>query len=143
MPELTELDHVAIAAQDLTDLFPRYAGDLAGGWVGMGPDPDFSFAQLRFGNGSRLELVEPREEADDDSLRRFLERTGPGPHHLTFKVPDLHATLDTLVAAGYHPERVSYDDPEWFEAVLGPEEATGVVIKIAEAHRGTPITPVP
>ena len=35
--------------------------------------------------------------------------------------------------------------PEWFEAVLSPEEGTGVKIRIAEIHRdtATPITPVP
>ena len=36
----------------------------------------------------------PGEPEDNPFLRRFLDRHGPGPHHLTFKVPDLASALD-------------------------------------------------
>src|SRR5688572_4087607 len=134
----TELDHLAIAAPDIGDLFPRYAGDLAGGWVGMGPDPDFSFARVRFGNGTRLELLEPRGDTEDDYLSRFLDRGGPGPHHLTFMASDLETTLGTLDEAGYHAVRVNGDDHEWRRAVLRADDGTGVIVQIAEDHPGTP-----
>src|SRR5688572_4864651 len=78
-PTSIVLDHIAIAAAELSDLWPRYAGDLGGGWVGMGPDAGFSFCQLRFGNGRRIEMLDPHgfDEHDpgkDDFLVRFLER---------------------------------------------------------------------
>src|SRR5947208_3208508 len=138
-----ELDHLAVAAERITDLWPRYAGDLGATWVGMGPDVGFTFGQLRFGNGRRLEMLEPRNPAEDDFLRRFLDRSGPGPHHITFKVPDIRAMLETLDGAGYHPVRISFDDPDWLEAFLHPKEVTGVVIQIAEVQRGAPETPIP
>ena len=143
MAKAIELDHLAVAAHRVTDLWPRYAGDLGAGWVGMGPDVGFSFCQLRFGNGRRLEMLEPLDAGDDDFLHRFLDHTGPGPHHVTFKVPDLRAMLALLDNRGYHPVRVSFDDPEWFECFLHPKEAAGVVIQIAEVRRGAPETPIP
>src|SRR4051812_22814122 len=143
VPKTIELDHLAIAAERLSDLWPRYAGDLGATWVGMGPDVGFTFGQLRFGNGRRLELLEPLNPEHDDFLRRFLDRSGPGPHHVTFKVPDIRAMLGTLDTAGYHPVRVSFEDPEWLEAFLHPKEATGVVVQIAEVQRGAPETPIP
>jgi len=143
MPDQIELDHLAVASRDLTEFFPRFAGDLGGGWVGMAPDEDFSFAQLRFGNGPRLEMLEPREDADDDFLWRFLDRSGPGPHNVTFNVPDLHAVVGKLTEAGYDPVRVREDGAESAEAILHPKEATGVVVRLLEVPPGPPITPVP
>src|SRR3954452_18856232 len=95
VPTVIELDHLAVATERITDLWPRYAGDLGLTWVGMGPDVGFSFGQLRFGNGRRLEMLEPLDDGQDDFLRRFLDRSGPGPHHMTFKVPSLTAMLET------------------------------------------------
>src|SRR3954467_7298429 len=104
-----ELDHLALGTERITDLWPRYAGDLGAGWVGMRPDVGFTFCQLRFGNGRRIEMLEPYDtdtDTDTDSdidplLRRFLDHSGAGPHHVTFKVPDIRAMLSILDEAGY------------------------------------------
>jgi hypothetical protein len=109
----------------------------------MHPDVGFSFCQLRFGNGRRVEMLEPYDTGRDDFLERFLSGNGPGAHHVTFKIPDLRAMLTALDEAGYHPLRVSFDDPEWFEAFLHPKEVSGVVIQIAEVTRGAPELPMP
>ena len=137
------LDHLAIAAERITDLWPRYAGDLAAGWVGMRPDVGFTFCHLRFGNGRRIEMLEPYDDGRDDFLHRFIAANGAGPHHMTFKVPDLKGMLAGLADAGFSPVRVSYDDPEWWEAFLHPKEATGVVVQLAQVTRGAPETPMP
>ena len=109
----------------------------------MGPDRGFSYAQVRFGNGTRLEMVEPRDDGGNDFLFRFLDRHGPGPHHLSFRAPDVPAMLNVLEDAGYHPMRVTHGDPDGLEAFLHPKEATGVVIQIEQPREDTPITPVP
>jgi catechol 2,3-dioxygenase-like lactoylglutathione lyase family enzyme len=73
------------------------------------------------------------EPEKNDFLRRFLDRNGPGPHHLTFKVKDISGALAAAEEAGYHPVGIDLRDPTWKEAFLHPKEATGVVIQLAQS----------
>src|SRR2546423_14423146 len=98
-----DLDHVAVAAERWTDAWPRYIGQLGGSWVAGGPDPRFASAQVRYGNGMRLQDLEPHEPEKNDFLRRFLDHNGPGVHHFPFKVPDIAGALDEVQAAGIDP----------------------------------------
>ena len=50
------------------------------------------------GGGQVIELVE--QTSDDSPISRFLEKRGPGIHHIAFKVDDLEATLARLREAG-------------------------------------------
>ena len=47
---------------------------------------------------SRLELLEP--SAPDSPIAKFLEKRGPGLHHVALRVPDLNAALERLRASG-------------------------------------------
>ena len=47
---------------------------------------------------SRIELLEPA--APDSPIAKFLEKRGPGLHHVALKVPDLPAAVERLRAAG-------------------------------------------
>ena len=47
---------------------------------------------------SRIELLEPA--GADSPIARFLEKRGPGLHHVALKVPDLTAAVDRLRGAG-------------------------------------------
>ena len=128
-----DLDHVAIACERRADAWPRYAGDLAGEWVAGGFTIGFATAQVRYANGMRVEVIRPYEPERNDFLRRFLDRNGPGPHHLTFKVKDITSAIGAAEAAGLHPVGINLSDPTWKEAFLHPKEATGVVVQLAEA----------
>ena len=75
----------------------------------------------------------PHDTAANDFLARFLATSGPGPHHLTFKVPSLAGALEEVRAAGLEPIGIDLSDPEWMEAFLHPKVATGVVVQLAEA----------
>jgi methylmalonyl-CoA/ethylmalonyl-CoA epimerase len=127
------LDHVAHAVPAWKDAWPRYASDLGAEWNSGGDGAGFSPAQLRFANGARIELLMPHDTTANDFLARFLERSGPGPHHLTFKVPDLAVALDAVRDAGFDPVGVDLRDPEWKEAFIHPKQATGVVVQLAQA----------
>jgi methylmalonyl-CoA/ethylmalonyl-CoA epimerase len=131
-----DLDHVAVAAEAWTDLWPRYRGDLGGEWVGGGPTIGFASAQVRYANTMRLEVLEPHAVDQNDFLRRFLDRNGPGPHHLTFKVEDIRAALGEAEAAGFEPVGVDLRDPHWQEAFLHPKQARGVVVQLAQSDHG-------
>ena len=128
-----DLDHVAVATEQQFGAWPRYAGDLGGAWVSGGASPGFNAAQVSFANGMRLEVLEPNLVEVNDFLRRFLDRNGPGPHHLTYKVPSLQDALAAAEAAGYRPVAVDMSDDNWMEAFLHPKDAPGIVIQLAQA----------
>lgn len=133
MIEGIDLDHVALAFEDRTPGQARYAGELGGEWVGGGADPGFWSEQVKFANGMKIELLEPQNVEENDFLRRFLDRNGPGPHHLTFKVTDLAAALGHVERAGYRPVGVNLANDHWKEAFLHPKDAPGVVVQLAQS----------
>ena len=47
---------------------------------------------------SRIELLQPT--APDSPIARFLEKRGPGLHHIALRVPDLDAAISRLQAGG-------------------------------------------
>ena len=144
-----DLDHVAVAAERQADAWPRYAGDLAGRWLGGGDSPGFSSAQVAYANGMKVEVLQPHDVERNDFLRRFLDTSGQGPHHLTFKVGDIRAALETAAAAGLSPVSVDLSDEQWQEAFLHPKQALGVVVQLAQTSggdwepEGTPDLPPP
>jgi catechol 2,3-dioxygenase-like lactoylglutathione lyase family enzyme len=125
------LDHLALAAEDAWDNFDRYAGDLGGQFVSGAVDPGFYWGQVRFANGMRVELLEPDHPEQFDFLRRFLDRNGPGPHHITVKVPDLDATVATATGLGYTIASRNEGDT-WREAFLHPKSSHGIVVQLTE-----------
>lgn len=135
-------DHVALALADRSPFWEVFAGDLGGRWVGGGDSlGGFSFAQLRYANGMKIEVLEPLADGSD-FLARFLASTGPGPHHLTFTVPDLGAAIERATAAGYQPLGAALEDSRWQEAFLHPRQAAGIVVQLAFSA-GEPGGPAP
>lgn len=139
-----DLDHVAVAVERHALAWPRYAGQLGAQWRSSGVGPGFSPAQVGFEGGMKLEILAPARIDENDFLRRFLDRNGPGPHHLTFKVSDLRAALGIVDGAGYRPVAVDLSsDPYWLEAFLHPRDALGVVVQLAQASGPSWETPTP
>ena len=126
----TLLDHVAVAVERHSDAWPRYAGDLAGRWRSGGWGTGFAPAQLEYANGKKIEILAPHRADENDFLRRFLDRNGPGPHHLTFKVGDIDDALADAADAGYQPINVDLSDSTWKEAFLHPRDATGALVQL-------------
>jgi Glyoxalase-like domain len=127
------LDHVAHAVPRWQDVWERYAVDLGASWSSGGLATGFAPGQVEFANQARLELLMPNDTGSNDFLARFLARNGPGPHHLTFKVPDLEAAIEQSRRAGYEPIGIDLSDQEWMEAFIHPKQATGVVVQMAQA----------
>lgn len=133
------MDHLAVASERAWDNMIRYCYHLGGEWLG-GPtnDPDseagehFYFAQVAFANGTKIELLEPLPgNPGSDFIRRYLWRNGPGPHHYTFKVPDLDEAMAAVSGAGYELVGVNRENPNWQEAFLHPKQSHGIVIQLA------------
>jgi methylmalonyl-CoA/ethylmalonyl-CoA epimerase len=130
---LVQLDHVAVGVPDVATVVPVVVGALGGRPRGAGPGRGFRFWQWEFAGGGALEVLEP-DGPPGGFLHRFLARRGPGVHHATFKVPDIHAALDHAKAQGFRV--VGFDDssPSWIEAFLHPKSTPGIVVQIVEAH---------
>jgi methylmalonyl-CoA/ethylmalonyl-CoA epimerase len=130
------LDHVALAAADTSPALKFLTGALGGTVIFGGYGPGFRPMQVWIGDpsgdGMSIELLEPWATEHNDFLARFVARHGAGPHHMTFKVPDLLAALDRFRGAGFAPVNVDLRDPEWKEAFLLPREAHGTVVQLAE-----------
>jgi LAO/AO transport system kinase len=56
-----------------------------------------NLALLRAGESS-IELLEPA--SPDSPLAKYLEKRGPGLHHVALRVPDLNAAVERLRASG-------------------------------------------
>lgn len=143
MIEGIDLDHVAVAVERWSDSWPRYRAALGGEWVAGGGSFGFASAQVRYANGMKVEVLAPYEVERNDFLRRFLDRNGPGPHHLTFKVPDIASALGAAEAAGYRPINVDLTDPDWKEGFLHPKDAPGVVVQLAQSSGSWDSPPPP
>jgi methylmalonyl-CoA/ethylmalonyl-CoA epimerase len=105
MIKVKRIDHVAIAVAD-RDASTKELGELFGLAVGArehvaGQMTDVAFLQAGGSDAAldaaSLELCAP---AGNDTLQRFLDKRGPGLHHVCFEVDDLPAALATLKAAG-------------------------------------------
>jgi methylmalonyl-CoA/ethylmalonyl-CoA epimerase len=109
MIKVKRIDHVAIAVSDrdqagarLQDLFGldeearehvvTQQADVLFLGCGQGQDQG-----APAGAATSIELVAP---AGNPGLQRFLDKRGPGLHHVCFEVEDLDGTLATLKAAG-------------------------------------------
>lgn len=88
-------------------------------------------ALIAVGDGY-IQLLEPTRE--DSPVARFLERNGPGVHHIGYRVADADAALSELQARG---ARVVDDHPRpgsrgCTVAFLHPKGTLGVLIELVE-----------
>jgi methylmalonyl-CoA/ethylmalonyl-CoA epimerase len=125
------LDHIGIAVPDLeaaTALFVDCLGGklVAGGTVG---DNVMRSTHVQFPGGGKVELLQP---FGDHPIRRFLEREGPGMHHLTFVVEDVKGMADRLAQAGHRVVDGDFENPEWREVYVSPRTAFGCLIQLVE-----------
>jgi methylmalonyl-CoA/ethylmalonyl-CoA epimerase len=141
-------DHVAVAAPDRSVLNRRYAGDLGVRYVVEGATAGLYATLLRCGNGVKFEVVEPHGTDHADYLARFLERHGPGFHHVTFKVADVPAAAAEAEAAGYR--LIGSHTDFLVEVFLHPKDAMGLVVQLIEPREhakepppGFPTGPAP
>ena len=121
------LDHVGIAVTHLDDASVP--------WTALGlPIIDTEVLEhegvavrfLDLGN-SRLELIAPLH--DTSPISRFLEKRGPGLHHVAFRVPNIMDSLEELKTQGagllneqprpgWRDSQVAFVHPSWAGGVL-------------------------
>lgn len=99
MPEIRRINHIAIVVDDIEAAlgFWRDSLGLKLSHVEDVPTQESIVAFLKAGN-SEIELVKPT--SDESGVARFLEKRGPGLHHICLEVDDIEASLNGLKANG-------------------------------------------
>lgn len=129
-PQQARLDHVAVGVRDLADAPPFLVGELGARFRNSGTGDGFTMSQWYFEHKSKLEVLAPHGPPGG-FMHRFLDARGPGMHHATFLVPDLHAACARAQELGYRIVGFDESKPWWREAFLHPKEAHGIVVQMA------------
>ena len=98
-PQLTEIDHVAIAVHDL-DAAVAWYGEMFGATVDhreVVERDGVEEALLKVAD-SYVQLLTPVR--DDSTVAKWLDKNGEGIHHVGYRVSDVGTTLDAFVAHG-------------------------------------------
>ena len=96
---LSAIDHVGVAVEDIDSTLALYRGTLGMPLVHRETvaEQGVEAALLDVGDG-HVELLQPL--GPETAVGRFLERRGPGLHHVAYRVPSVSAALDALRTAG-------------------------------------------
>lgn len=95
----TTIHHLGVAVTDLEEAIETYSR-LFGAQLELREtleDQGVDTALMRVGE-ERIELLASR--SPDSPVGRFLDRRGPGMHHVAFEVTDVAGELERLAAAG-------------------------------------------
>ena len=95
---IKKISHIAIVVSDLEQAMNFWV-EILGlplEYVEHVPDQDVDVAFLPSGD-SEIELLEPLSKYS--GVARYLEKRGPGMHHICFEVEDIEQTLVRLKAA--------------------------------------------
>jgi methylmalonyl-CoA/ethylmalonyl-CoA epimerase len=133
---IPKIDHVGIAVESIDTARGFYESlGLSVTAIEEVPQEGVRVALIQCG-GSRIELLEATRR--DSPVARFLERRGPGLHHLCLASSDLAADDAALRAAGY---RLLRDAPTrgaggcWVQFVH-PQSAGGVLVELSQPGAG-------
>ena len=93
------IDHIGVAVEDLDGAVKLYSESF-----GMREQHretieafDVEAVLLEVGDG-HVELLKPL--SDESGIGKFLERNGPGLHHVAYQTSDIDSALDQVKAAG-------------------------------------------
>ena len=127
------IEHIAIAVNDL-----EHPADLFGNLLGINHTSTEEIHDQKvitdiFDTGSgKVELL--KATSDDSPITKFLEKRGPGVHHVAFRVDNLVLALEELSEAG-----VTLVDTEprigaegMLIAFLHPKSTSGVLVELCQ-----------
>ena len=137
MPRTLGIDHIAIAVTDLdaaTALWRDRLGLREGRRETV--ESEGVEVQMMYAGETRVELLRPLDP--DSPVGRFLEKRGPGLHHLALAVADCGASLAAVRDAGL---RVVSTEPspgahDTRVAFLHPAATGGVLAELVEGGEG-------
>lgn len=125
------LHHVGIATEDAVGTAERLGALLE---VPVCHEERFDGLAIRFLElpAGYLELLEP---IDDGPIARFLDRRGPGIHHVAFEPPDIAVALERAAELGVELIDEEPRPGAWGHEVafLHPDSTGGVLVEFVAA----------
>ncbi len=128
-----KIDHIGIATRGIDDAAKFYR-DVLG--LDVAETEEVAEQMVRVAmmpiGESRIELLEATSE--DSPISRFLEKRGPGIHHIAVRVDDIRAALANLRAKG---ARLIDEEPRQgaggcLVAFVHPSSAGGVLLELVQ-----------
>jgi methylmalonyl-CoA/ethylmalonyl-CoA epimerase len=127
----TRIAHVGIAAASIDALMPFYRDVLGLPETPLDDSDGARIAGLAAGD-SLIELLEPADTASP--IAKYLDKRGPGIHHICFTVDDIDATLARCRRSGItlidETPRVGAEGKRI--AFLHPKSTGGVLVELSE-----------
>jgi len=133
---ITALDHIAIAVPDLDRAIERFLNDFGLTYEGSESVIPAKTTTAFFPiDGTSIELVHPLN--NEGPIVGFLEKRGPGIHHICFRTDDIESDIERLKEKGYQflsdaPTAGAHNTRVIF---IHPKSCDGVLIELAE-HQG-------
>ena len=132
---LSRIDHIGVATDDLDVAIALYEGTM-GMPVSHRETVESQGVEavlLDVGEG-HVELLRPL--GPDTPIGRYLERRGPGLHHVAYAVSDIEATLAELAGKGIEliDETPRTGIRQSRVAFLHPRSTGGVLTEIVQPH---------
>jgi methylmalonyl-CoA/ethylmalonyl-CoA epimerase len=93
------IDHIGVAVSDLDGAIELYRDRLGMPLQHRETVGQFGVEAVLLGIGeSHVELLSPTDS--ESPVARFIERAGPGLHHVAYATADIHAALDEARSSG-------------------------------------------
>ena len=131
------LDHIGIAVVDLDDINQLMARLLGREHYKVeaveGQGVLTSFFTAGSSGEAKVELV--ASTCEGNSIDKFIQKRGPGMHHMAFKTEDIQAELDRLTEEGFEvlPGYPSPGADNMLVAFLHPRTTAGVLVEICQS----------
>ena len=132
------LEHIGIAVANLTEseaLLERLLGRKSYKRETVASQHVTTSFFAAGGDGAKLELV--AAEGQTGPIQKYLEKRGPGIHHLAFEVEDIVAEMRRLQKDGFAllQETPTEGADNKLVCFLHPKSTDGVLVEICQSRR--------
>ena len=134
-PVFGRIDHIGVAVTDLDEAVALYSESLGMPIEHRETVEEQGVEAVLLGVGeSHVELLRPL--SPDTAVGKFLERSGPGLHHVAYATADIESALESLRAAGL---QLIDESPRTGirgsrVAFVHPKSTGGVLTELVEGH---------
>lgn len=127
-----KINHLAVVVPDLEGALSFWRDALG---LPLDKVQDVASEEVKVGflevGDAHVELLQPT--TDDSGVAKYIDKKGPGMHHLCIEVEDIEAAIAHLQAKGV---RLINEEPKerdgWRYAFVHPKSTGGVMIELYE-----------
>jgi methylmalonyl-CoA/ethylmalonyl-CoA epimerase len=131
---MKKINHIGIAVTSLEEALPFYRDNLGMSFQGIEEVAEQKVRVAMLGIGeAKIELLEPTDP--ESPVARFIEKNGPGIHHLAYEVDDIEQAIarleqegvrmiDRTPRNGAHGTRIAF---------IHPKSSVGVLTELCQA----------